>query len=484
MSYTKTIIREHYSYIYKELWLLIGLNILSAIVLSQIQLNEFIQFGVVAILGWKSLAFYRESSLIPSSMNTNSNRFSWKYYQGLPISKSELLIGLSISEIISYVPLFSCLLSFLPQIAEAFFDVKEVTLENYLYIIYYSPVVLIITSAILRNIIVYPRRFFSAVNRKSMFFCSLRNLTYKVSAMVLAAFAIIYIERFTGIKLVSLLLKVIEEFFSLLATPWSLGVVLAIAAFNYYWTIQAWQDEKIGYFKNNWNAKRDVPIMLACLYAAYLPITQVQVGMYAGSDLNYAVKEGNYQMVESLLSKGHDINKANKDGFNPLMVAAHEGNYMMYKYLLSKGAKAEHSITSDDSHIGMNLFFVAVDGGNTEIIDDLLNQGHKITEVNPLTRSNVLHVAASNCRLDTINYLVEKGADINGLSNNKSTPMHVAARKDCLPGVALFMDLGANPDAKDVFKKIAIEYLKPRSREAQMVYYIQNKARKPAGSMK
>ena len=68
------------------------------------------------------------------------------------------------------------------------------------------------------------------------------------------------------------------------------------------------------------------------------------------------------------------------------------------------------------------------------------------------THSTPLHIASSKRSAETVDLLIQNGADVNAQNVNGSTPLHVAASSHlALEGtiVRLLLRRGANVDAKD-----------------------------------
>jgi len=68
----------------------------------------------------------------------------------------------------------------------------------------------------------------------------------------------------------------------------------------------------------------------------YLTILLVFFGVCACSVFYYS-KQGDIDGVKPFVEKG-DINKANSDGFTPLLIAAYYGHTSLVKYLVENGA--------------------------------------------------------------------------------------------------------------------------------------------------
>jgi ankyrin repeat protein len=60
-----------------------------------------------------------------------------------------------------------------------------------------------------------------------------------------------------------------------------------------------------------------------------------------------------------------------------------------------------------------------------------------------------LHLAAENCHTNVVVLLLDKGADINILANDRATPLHLAAQEGCTDAVTVLLDHSAKPNLRD-----------------------------------
>jgi ankyrin repeat protein len=139
---------------------------------------------------------------------------------------------------------------------------------------------------------------------------------------------------------------------------------------------------------------------------------------YGDSPLPYAVKEDSYKVFKYLTQVPDiDINMENKNTENALMMCAFKGNLELVKYLVEdKGAEIEK------------------DGWSP------------------------LHYAATNGHLQIVEYLVNKEADVDIESPNKTTPLMMAARFGHIQVVKYLLDQEADLSLQNDQQLTAIDF--------------------------
>ena len=132
-----------------------------------------------------------------------------------------------------------------------------------------------------------------------------------------------------------------------------------------------------------------------------------------------AVNDGDVKTVGAFLGQGLDPNTADKDGNTVLMIASRLGHAELVAYLIDHKA----SVTKRSPHGDTALMFACL-GGHLEVAKILVIGGA------PIAQSGwaPLHYAAFDGHPAVIKFLLEKGADKNGLGPNGYTPLMLAAR--------------------------------------------------------
>jgi uncharacterized protein len=131
------------------------------------------------------------------------------------------------------------------------------------------------------------------------------------------------------------------------------------------------------------------------------------LGSRIGSGLMIAAWDGNIPMMELFLSRGADVNQANRIGEQALLLAAWNGHMDAVKWLLDHGAAINRS------------------GKQWSALHYAVFAGHKAIA----------------------RFLIERGADVNGQAPNQASVLMMAAREGQEELARNLLDAGANPNA-------------------------------------
>ena len=157
--------------------------------------------------------------------------------------------------------------------------------------------------------------------------------------------------------------------------------------------------------------------------------------------LHAAALCGKKKILASLLHSGANINAKNKDGMTALHYAAGKGLVEIIRSLLANNA--EVSIQSIEKFTAADL---AAQNGHMESLKLLLD--HQPEAYATLkTGSTLLHNAVKGkTSKEVINFLLEKGMEINQQDSDQRTPLYYA--NDPLP-VSILLEKGAEIDHQD-----------------------------------
>lgn len=153
-----------------------------------------------------------------------------------------------------------------------------------------------------------------------------------------------------------------------------------------------------------------------------------------------AVKRGDVKMVNCLVALGADVNAACKLTL-PLVTAADKRNVRVCLALINHGAFLDRLVDDPSSPcFGHSPLSLAVCSGLTNAVSHLLMFGASVNVTidwsvctyNPLhvsPRGSLMHAAVARGDRAIIDSLVRAGCNVNTVSEEGSTPLHLACRR-------------------------------------------------------
>lgn len=159
----------------------------------------------------------------------------------------------------------------------------------------------------------------------------------------------------------------------------------------------------------------------------------------AQSELVNAINIDDKDRVRALLDQGFDINASEKDGSTPLQWAVYNGNDELVEDLLSAGADAELS-----NREGITPLILAVQGGYADITEVLLKSGADVNRTLGGGETPLM-MAVRTGDVETIQVVLDYGAEINVTENLRGTSalMWAAASKNSA-AIELLLENGAD----------------------------------------
>ncbi|KAJ3652487.1 hypothetical protein Zmor_018447 [Zophobas morio] len=197
-----------------------------------------------------------------------------------------------------------------------------------------------------------------------------------------------------------------------------------------------------------------------------------QIDSDGNTPLTNAVKSKNINMVRVLVNAGSDVCKVGQSGRTPLSVAAELQNLDLVKLLLDKGASPTiqtvfiEAIQAGNRQIveylqqkGASVNFMYEDGGTP--LTKAIQTGHlKIAEflyeeganpeviINDVTNLHLMNYV-TNGNIDMVNFLVELGVKLEVVGADGSTPLTKAIKIENFQLVKYFIEKGANVNGVD-----------------------------------
>lgn len=131
--------------------------------------------------------------------------------------------------------------------------------------------------------------------------------------------------------------------------------------------------------------------------------------------LMYSIYKEQFDIALLLIEKGVDVNQTNVYKDCAIIVAINKNNETIVKKLIEKGA---HLNLKD--FLGNNLIFGALK--NVNIVKMLVDAGIPFDERDSIGQTPLMCAARDNCK-ETLEYLLEKGAQVNTKCKNNMTAL-------------------------------------------------------------
>lgn len=183
-------------------------------------------------------------------------------------------------------------------------------------------------------------------------------------------------------------------------------------------------------------------------------VVSVETSLKSGADINgkvfpkgptalyVAAQNGHLNVVKFLLEKGADVNEIfiliNE---NPVKVASQNGHLEIVKLLLDNGADV--NVVSSN---GSTALISASQNGHSEILKLLLDKGAQVN-VSDKNGYSPLHLAVRRCSTPSIEALIQHGAALNAQTIPQgATPVYFACAFGKLESLQRLLEAGANPN--------------------------------------
>ena len=157
----------------------------------------------------------------------------------------------------------------------------------------------------------------------------------------------------------------------------------------------------------------------------------------SGTPLWLAAQHGYAELAKLLLAKGADINAGQDpcDDNHPIKAAIASGNVSLFQLLRG-------STNLEIPKVADSLFLSAVAAGNVPVTAELLER--TTININWCARQAPISVAARSGHLDTVAFLLERGANINTVGTGRDTAITSASMNGHLNLVEFLLDKGAD----------------------------------------
>lgn len=157
------------------------------------------------------------------------------------------------------------------------------------------------------------------------------------------------------------------------------------------------------------------------------------------------------------------------DGSTPLCDACSAGSLECVRLLLQYRAKANPALTSRTA----SPLHEACMGGNSECVKLLISMGARL-EAYDLYYGTPLHVACANEHTACVRELLNAGAKVNAARLHE-TPLHHAAKSMRVETIEMLVEFGANIYARDQHERRPVDYTTPGSPSAACLQSYESK---------
>jgi ankyrin repeat protein len=175
--------------------------------------------------------------------------------------------------------------------------------------------------------------------------------------------------------------------------------------------------------------------------------------------LTAAAKQGDVATIKELLNKGAKVDEPNvgKWSATPLYWSLSNCQYEAAELLLKKGANANSA-----ESFGLAPLHLAVccKDADLSFIEHLIQKGADVNFKNTSDGWRSIHYAISCGSDDMARLLIEKGANVNAIADDGTTPLILAAKNDSVFIAKLLLEKGADVNWRDMKKKNAMSYAK------------------------
>ena len=244
------------------------------------------------------------------------------------------------------------------------------------------------------------------------------------------------------------------------------------------------------------NKDRETALMIACMKGN---VNAINVLLNANANPNFADTIGNTclhcaakalhnsETLQAIIDHGADVNSTNKDGETALMIACMKGNVYAINVLLNANANPDlantigntslhcavralrccetlHAIIKHSADVdatnkdGETALMIACLEKNVDAINVLLD-----ANANPNFADTIgytcLHCAAKALHnRETLQAIIDHGADVNATSKNGKTALMIACLKENEDAIDILLNAGANPRSADTTGYTCLHY--------------------------
>lgn len=196
----------------------------------------------------------------------------------------------------------------------------------------------------------------------------------------------------------------------------------------------------------------------ALVAVAVLSVTPVSAFAGAYEDFFKAIELDDGRTITQLLRRGFDVNSASETGQTPLYLALRgEAHQAVAALLAAPDLKVDQANEAQETALMM-----AALRGHLEWCQRLVDRGAAVHREG----WSPLHYAATGPNPKTVSYLLSRGAQVNALSPNGTTPLMMAARYGNEASVDVLLAAHADAKVRNQKDLTAADFAREAGREA------------------
>lgn len=194
-----------------------------------------------------------------------------------------------------------------------------------------------------------------------------------------------------------------------------------------------------------------IPVLLAAFWEKKLGgLTAEQAFTDARvARLVRAASSGDLKEVDAQIRAGADVNAVGAQGVTPLMWVLTTHDLKAVEHLLKSGANPNYR----DPECGISAMYFASGGNKPKLLELLLKHGGD-PNLRGTNAETMLQVAASECRRENIDILLQHGADINGHDGLRRSAADSALTRACFDITVYLLERGLTYDLRYLAKGV------------------------------
>ena len=173
-----------------------------------------------------------------------------------------------------------------------------------------------------------------------------------------------------------------------------------------------------------------------------------------------AIELGDARCVQVAIQNGADVNcvifNADFEATTPLTTACASGDDPIVRILLDAGADARWY--DPDAEMLSSAIVHACSGGHLSTVDLLLHHDKTLLELANDSGWTPLFVAVFRQQTEIVQFLLDRGANVNALGPNGMTTLIVACHEYSLDMVRVLLNAGADVEARTPSQQTALHH--------------------------